>query len=159
MPSWKKMLPKARKCVTASARARISVTKARKVINKEKDDSFLGNKETVSTLPTVTQPSTSSYNCDAIMTMLCEIRDSNANLPRRLDKVERRNSTPLNPRSQSIGQPSSPQLGPSHLLQQVDMASQLRDPLTVPGKDNHNHIYILLSHSFLNSRLQEVSST
>ena len=90
MPSGKKMLPKTMKWVTASARARISVTKARKVINKESNDSYLGNKETVSNLPPVTQLSATSHN-NAIMTMLCEIRESNADLARRLDKNERRN--------------------------------------------------------------------
>ena len=84
MPSAQKMLPKSRKCVTDTARARISVTKARKV-------KHLGNKETVSNLPPVTQPSTSSDNSDAIMTMLSEIRDSNAVLARHPAKVERHN--------------------------------------------------------------------
>ena len=85
MPSGKKMLPKARKRVTASERARVSVTEATKVINKESDGSYLGNKETVTTLSTVTQPSTYLDNSDVIITMLCEIRKSNADLAKQLN--------------------------------------------------------------------------
>ena len=40
MPSGKKVLPKSRKRLTASARARISVSKAREVINKESNGSY-----------------------------------------------------------------------------------------------------------------------
>ena len=98
------MLPKSKKHVTASARARNSETKDREVINKESDISYLVDKETVSNLPRVTLPSTSADNSDAIMTMLYEIRESNVDLVRCLDKVERHNSMPINPsyRSSSI---------------------------------------------------------
>ena len=129
MPSGKKILPKSRKRVTASARARISVSKARKVINKESDGSYLANTETVSIRPPVTHPSSTATTSDAIMTMLCEIWESNADLARRLDKVERRNSTPINPRSHSHDHPTSPQAGPSNLNQHLAMPNHPIDPL------------------------------
>ena len=44
---WDKVLPKSRKRVTATSRAKISVTKARKVINKGFGGSYPGDKETV----------------------------------------------------------------------------------------------------------------
>ena len=88
------------------------MTKAKKVIDKESNGSNLENKKSISNLPPVTKPSTSSHNSDTIMTMLYEIRESNADLARHLDKVERRNSTPINSQSHSPGQPVSPQLGP-----------------------------------------------
>ena len=126
------MLPKSRKRVTASARARVSLTKARKVVNKGSDGSCLVDKETVSNWPTITEPSTSSADSDAIMTMLYEIKESNADLARRLGKVQRHNSTPLNPWSHSLGQSASPQLSPSKVPYHTDIASQLRDPITMP---------------------------
>ena len=131
MPSGKKTLPKDRKRVTASARARISVSKARKVVNKDSNGSYLANTETVSISPPVTQPS-STASSDAIMSMLCEIRASNADLARRLDKVEQRNSTPINPRSHSRDHPTSPQAGPANLSQPLPLPNQLTDPLALP---------------------------
>ena len=154
MPSGKKELPKSRKRVTASARARISVKKARKVINKESNGSYLGNKETVSYVLPVTQPSTSSHSSDAIMTMLYQIRDSNADLARHLDKVERRNSTPINPQSHSPGQPVSPQLGPSHEPQQLGIPTHLRDPLTLPRMQQpHLHSHPPLAHNLVQTQV------
>ena len=141
------MLPQSIKLVTTSARARISVTKARKVINKGSDGSYLGDKETVSNLPTVTQPSTSPDNSDAIMAMLFEIRESNANSARRLDKVKRHNSAPINPRSYSLSQAASPQLGPSHTPHQTDIASQLRDPIAMLDmRKSHSQPHPSLTH-------------
>ena len=137
MPSGKKMLPKSRKRVTASARARTSVSKMRKVVNKGSDGSYLQDKETVSNLPAVTQPSTSSSNSDAIMSMLYEIKDSNAELARRLDKVERQNSTPLNPRPHSIGQGASPQLGFPRMPYHIDGA-QGRDHIAISDLGQFN---------------------
>ena len=131
------MLPKSRKRVTASARARTSVSKMRKVVNKGSDGSYLQDKETVSNLPAVTQPSTSSSNSDAIMSMLYEIKDSNAELARRLDKVERQNSTPLNPRPHSIGQGASPQLGFPRMPYHIDGA-QGRDHIAISDLGQFN---------------------
>ena len=154
MSSGKKELPKSRKWVTASARARISVTKARKVVNKESNGSYLGNKETVSNLPPVTQPSTSSHNSDTIMTMLYQIRDSNADLARRLDKVERRNSTPITSQSHSLGQPLSPQLGPSHQPQQLGIPTHRRDHLTLPRMGQpHLHSHTPLAHDLVQTQV------
>ena len=129
MPSGKKTLPKSRKRVTASARARISVSKARKVANKGSDGSYLQDKETVSNITTDPQPSTSSSNSDAIMSMLFEINESNADLARRLDKVEKQNSTPIIHPSHSLGQAISPHLAPSKVHYHVDTA-QARDQIS-----------------------------
>ena len=82
MPSEWKQQPKARKCVTASARARISVRKSRKTVNGGLDGSYLHkDRETVSNgARSIIQPSTSSNRKDAIMAMLYEIKESNAAL-------------------------------------------------------------------------------
>ena len=147
MPSGKKTLPKSRKWVTASARARISASKARKVINKESDGSYLDKTETVSIRPPITHPSSTSTSSDAIMTMLCKIRESNADLARRLDKVEWWNSTPINPRYHSHGHPTSLQVGPSNLPQQLAMPNHLADPLTLPRVGQpHLHSHPLSKH-------------
>ena len=112
MPSERKQLPKARKRVTASARAQIYVRKSRKVVSGM-DGSYLHtDKETVSSLNSVTGPSTSTSGNDAILAMLHEIKESNTALVRRMDRVEGNNSTPVNPRSHTLGQPPvSPQTG------------------------------------------------
>ena len=147
MPSGKKTLQKSRKRVTASARARTSVSKARRVVNKESDGSYLANTETVSIRPPVTHPSSTSTSSDAIMNMLCEIRESNADLTRRLDKVERRNSTPINSRSHSPGHPTSPQVGSSNLPQQSAMPNHVADPLILPRVGQpHLHSHLPLAH-------------
>ena len=81
--------------------------------------------------------------------MLYEIRESNADLARRLDKVERRNSTPINSQSHSPGQPASPQLGPSHQPQQLGIPTHLRDPLILSrmGQPHlHSHPPLALAH-------------
>ena len=97
MPAERKQLPKTRKRVTASARARISVRKSRKTVNSGLDESYLHkNIETVSNGESVTQPSTSSNSNDAIMAMLLKIKESNAVLARQMDKVEGHSSTPIN---------------------------------------------------------------
>ena len=94
MPSTKKTLPNDRKRVTASARARVSVKKAKKG-SLQLDGSYLEKattKRTVSTsssVEPVTATSTPSQN-DAIMTMLNEIKESNTTLARRMDKVEQK---------------------------------------------------------------------
>ena len=106
MPSERKQLPKARKCVTASARARISVRKSRKTVNGGLDGSYLHkDRDTVSNGASVTQLSTSSNSKDAIMAMLYEIKESNAALARRMDKVKGHKCTPINPRLHSLDQP------------------------------------------------------
>ena len=102
-----------------------------KLLKKGSDGSYLADKETVSTLPTVIQPSTSSANSDAIMTMLYEIKETNADLARQLDKVKRHNSTPLDPLSHSLSQAASPQLGPSNVPYHTDTASQVKDPISI----------------------------
>ena len=100
MPSERKQLPKTRKRVTASARARISVRKSRKVVNNGMDGSYLHtDKDTVSTLNSVTGPSTSGSSNESIIAMLNEIKESTAALARRMDRVEGNSSTPINPRS------------------------------------------------------------
>ena len=140
MPSGKKTLPKSRKRVTASARARISVSKARMVVNKESDGSYLANTETVSIRPTITHPSSTTTSSDAI-------RESNADLARCLDKVERQNSTPINPRSHSPGHPTSPQVGSSNLPQQSAMPNHVADPLILPRVGQpHLHSHPPLAH-------------
>ena len=113
MPSERKQLPKMRKRVTASARARISVRKSRKVVNNRMDGSYLHtDKKTVCTSNSVTGPSTSGNNNEAIIAMLNEIKESNVALARRMDRVEGNSSTPINPRSQTLGQPPvSPGIG------------------------------------------------
>ena len=130
MPSNKKTLPNARKRVTESARARVSVRKIKKT-NTQLDGSYLEPKssEIVSTVPAAHQTN------DAIMVMLQEIKDSNTALCRRMDKVEQSSfrGTPLNSRSHTQGLPShssqvgSPQLNPTNDVGR----GQIRDPLTL----------------------------
>ena len=107
MPSERKQLTKPRKRVTASARARISVKKTRKVLNNGMDGSYLRTDK-----ETVTGPSTLTSSNEAILAMLTEIKESNAALARRMDKVEGNSSTPINLRSHTSDQPPvSPQAG------------------------------------------------
>ena len=76
MSSERKQLPKARKRVTASARARVCVRKSRKTVNNGLDGSYFHpDKETVSNLTSVIGPSTSSNGNEAIMAMLHESRN------------------------------------------------------------------------------------
>ena len=138
MPSNKKTLPNARKRVTASARARVSVRKIKKT-HTQLDGSYLEprNNEIVSTAPAAHQTPSSNVPStnDAIMMMLQEIKDSNTALCRRMDKVEQSSlrSTPLNSRSHPQGLPShssqtgSPQLNPTSGVG----GGQIRDPLTL----------------------------
>ena len=145
MPSSKKMLPNARKKVTASARARVSVRKIRKD-SAQLDGSYLGKNNskkagTVSTLNSADQIPTSSAPSqdDAIMSMLYEIKESNASLARRLDKVEQastKDATPLNPRSHMHNFPShSSQMGsPQLLTSNADHGAPIRDPLHIPDQ-------------------------
>ena len=108
----------------------------------------------MSSLPSVTQPSTASDNYDAIMNMLCEIKESNADLARRLDKVERRSSTPINPRSHSHGHPVSPQLGSSNLPQQSDIPNHPRDPFIMPRMGQpHLHSHPPLTRDFVQTQV------
>ena len=87
----------------------------------------------MSNLTGVTEPSTSSNSNEAIMAMLCEIRESNAALARRIDMVEDNNSTPINPRSHTLGQPPiSPQTG-SPGEHRTGLMNQIRDPLFNDG--------------------------
>ena len=113
MPSERKQLTEPRKRVTASARARISVKKTRKVVNNGMDGSYLRtDKETVSNADSVTGPSTLTNSNEAILAMLTEIKESNAVLARRMDRVEGNSSTPIYPRSHTSDQPPvSPQAG------------------------------------------------
>ena len=138
MPSNKKTLPNARKRVTASARARVSVRKIKKT-NTQLDGSYLEPKssEIVSTVPAAHQTPNSNAPStnDAIMVMLQEIKVSNTALCRRMDKVEQSSfrGTPLNSRSHTLGLPShssqvgSPQLNPTNDVGR----GQIRDPLTL----------------------------
>ena len=71
MPSNKKMLPKEKKSVTVSARARISTRKARKGKQSDFDGSYLekaSERNTVSTVDNLQQSGTS--NNDAVLLML-----------------------------------------------------------------------------------------
>ena len=134
IPSERKQLPKDKKRVTASARTRVSVRKSRKSVNSALDGFYLHkDKETVSNLTGVTKPSTSSNSNEVIMAMLYEIRKSNAALARSMDKVEGNNSTPINPRSHTLGQPPiSPQTG-SPGEHCTGLMNQIRDPLFNDG--------------------------
>ena len=59
----------------------------------------------MSNLTSVTRPSTSHNSSEAIMAMLHEIKESNAALARRMDRVEGNNYTPINPCSHTLDQP------------------------------------------------------
>ena len=104
MPSSKKELPNARKRVTASARARTSVKKTRKVGVSELDGSYLQKAgKTVSSFGVANQrqPAEQSAN-ETILSLLQDIKQSNELLSKRMDKVEQQavqGSTPINPRS------------------------------------------------------------
>ena len=159
MPSTKKTLPNDRKRVTASARARVSVKKAKKG-SLQLDGSYLEkatSKRTVSTsssVEPVTDTSTPSQN-DAIMTMLNEIKESNTALAKRMDKVERianRDATPLNPRSHAANFPShSSQMGSPQLNNNMDPVTQIRDPLNLlyPRQDQ-GQLFSRCPYSLLN---------
>ena len=159
MPSNKKMLPKERKRVTASARARISVRKAKKGKQSDFDGSYLekagGN--TVSTVTNWQQSETSvPSNNDAVLLMLQEIKDSNAALAHRMDKVEQsvtRDTTPLNPRSH-IPDPllhSSQLASPTPNLHQIEGVDAGSDPVGMPGPSQDRGQATLASHSHVHS--------
>ena len=135
MPLNKKMLPNARKRVTASARARIPVKKS----STQLDGSYVepSHNKTVRTVNGVDQTPKNSIPStnDAIMVMLQEIKESNVALARRMYKVEQSSvrDIPLNQRLHAQGMSShSSQLrlaphNPSH----IDVGSQIGDPLTL----------------------------
>ena len=107
MPSSKKEIPNARKRVTASARARTSVKKQKRMVASELDGSYVQkSKKTVSTacVKEKQQPVSHPDN-EAILSILKDIKESNDALSKRMDKVERqaaRDSTPINPRSHAF---------------------------------------------------------
>ena len=122
MPSTKKKTPAAnlRKKVTASARARTSVRKTKKV-SSELHGSYIQPVSTVTATAndTVTATSTqlapSSTN-DAILSLLQDMNRSNQQIVKRIDILERQqsaNSTPIVARSQS--RVHSNPLFPAHL--------------------------------------------
>ena len=137
MPSSKKEIPNARKRVTASARARTSVKKQKRMVASELDGSYVQkSKKTVSTacVKEKQQPVSHPDN-EAILSILKDIKESNDALSKRMDKVERqaaRDSTPINPRSHAfdhrgISLPNSPQQ-PS---QSAGMGDQMRDHMNI----------------------------
>ena len=138
MPSERKQLTKPRKRVTASARARISVKKTRKVVNNGMDGSYLRtDKETVSNADSVTGPSTLTNSNEAILAMLTEIKESNTALARRMDRVEGNSSTPINPRSHTSDQPPvSPQAGSPEIHRSG--AGQIRGILASDAARQHH---------------------
>ena len=78
----------------------------RKTVNSELDGSYLhAGKETDNNLTSLIEPSISSNSNEAIMAILHEIKESNAALARKMDKVEGNNSIPINPRSRTVGHP------------------------------------------------------
>ena len=106
MPSTKKKTPAAnlKKKATASARARVSVRKAKKV-SSELYGSYIQPVSTVTATVTTTndQISHSSSN-DAILSLLQDMNKSNQDLVRQIDALERQksaNSTSILMRSQS----------------------------------------------------------
>ena len=156
MPSNKKMLPKEKKCVTVSARARISTRKARKGKQSDFYGSYLekaSERNIVSTVNNLQQSGTSvPSNNDAVLLMLQEIRDSNAALARRMDKVEQsvtRDTTPLNPRSH-IPDPllhSSQLASPTPNLHQMEGVDAGSDPVGIPGPSLDRGQATMVSHS------------
>ena len=138
MPSSKKELPNARKRVTASARARTSVKKTRKVGVSELDGSYLqkaGKTVSSSGVANQRQPAEQSAN-ETILSLLQDIKQSNESLSKRMDKVEQQavqGSTPINPRSHTFepkdlaSQPVSPQ----QTGQTSSTANYFRDPLGI----------------------------
>ena len=91
MPSSKKEIPNARKRVTASARARTSVKKQKRMVASELDGSYVQkSKKTVSTacVKEKQQPVSHPDN-EAILSILKDIKESNDALSKRMDKVER----------------------------------------------------------------------
>ena len=138
MPSSKKELPNARKHVTASARARTSVKKNRRVGVSEFDGSYLQKtKKTVSSSDVVKQrkPAKQSDN-ETILRLLQDIKHSNELLSKRMDKVEQQavqGSTPINPRSHTFkpkGLSSQP-VSPQQPSQTANLANYLGDPLGI----------------------------
>ena len=134
MPSSKKELPNARKHVTASARARTSVKKNRRVGVSEFDGSYLQKtKKTVSSSDVVKQrkPAKQSDN-ETILRLLQDIKHSNELLSKRMDKVEQQavqGSTPINPRSHTFkpkGLSSQP-VSPQQPSQTANLANYLGD--------------------------------
>ena len=138
MPSSKKELPNARKCVTASARARTSVKKTRQVEVSELDGSYLQKtKKTVSHSDAVKKGKPAGQSdSESILSLLQEIKHSNELLSKRMDKVEQhavQGSTPINPRSHTLepkGLSSQP-VSPQQPSQPANSANYLRDHLNI----------------------------
>ena len=81
--------------------------------------------------------------------MLCGINEFNAVLTRKIDKLERHNSTPINPRSHTPGQPSSSphSVSTQAAVHPMDIPNQIRDPMgifRVPGRCIHCQVPLLL---------------
>ena len=90
MPSCKKMLRNTRKKVTASAVLGFQLGTLGKILHSLMPHTYGKKTGTVSTLNTADQVHASSAPSqnDAIMSMLHEIKESNASLARRLDRFE-----------------------------------------------------------------------
>ena len=127
-------MPNARKRVTASARARTSMKKPRRVGVSELDGSYLQKtKKTVSNSDVVKQwkPAEQSDN-ETIMSLL-DIKHSNELLSKRMDKVEQQvvqGSIPINPRSHTLDNKglSSQPVSPQQPSQSANSTNYLRDP-------------------------------
>ena len=138
MPSSKKELPNARKRVTASARARTSVKKTRRVGVSELDGSYLQKaKKTVSSSDVVKQRKPAEQSDKgAILSLLQDIKHSNELLSKRMDKVEQQavqGSTPINLRSHTFeprGLASQP-VSPQQPGQSTSSTNYPRDPLGI----------------------------
>ena len=140
----------------APARARTSVKKTKKGKSSNVDGSYLeraSERNTVSTVNTLEQPGTSALsNNDAVMLMLQEIRDSNAALARRMDRIEQsvmRDATPLNPRSH-IPDPlsySSHLASPTANLNPMEAVDTGVDPSEFPGPSQDRGQVTLASHN------------
>ena len=107
MPSSKKELPNARKCVTCSARVRTSLKKSKRVRVSELDGSYLQRaKKTVSNTDDVKQQKPDNQtDKDTILSLLQDIKHSNEVLFRRMDKIEQQavqGATPINLRSHTF---------------------------------------------------------
>ena len=138
MPSSKKELPNARKGVTASARARTSVKKTRRVGVSELDGSYLQKaKKTVNSSGVMKQQQSAEQSDNGtILSLLQDIKHSNELLSKRMDKVEQqalRGSTPINPRSHTFEPKdlASQSVSPQQPGQAASTANYLRDPLGI----------------------------
>ena len=131
MPSSKKEIPNARKRVTASARARTSVKKSKRIAASELDGSYVQRvNKTVSTgsVKDKQQPVPHSDNA-AIFSILKDIKESNEALSKRMDRVERQAIRDMHMQS-TIGEYHC-QNSPQQPAQPADLGDQIRDHMAI----------------------------